>query len=341
MQMPLSEARALCFQAMAAIGHSPKEASIIADHLLDCELRGLSYGGLARALSICERVGQFGISRKPITVEKETSVSAKIDGADQVGYLVGDVATDLAISKARVAGLAVVGANETWYTGMFSYYLERITKAGLAGMIAGSGGQIVAPAGGTEGRFATNPIGFGFPTSGDPIIWDIGTSAVTLAEVVLRMRTGEQLDEGVAYDAEGNPTLDPATALAGRAFTVWGGHRGSGLATMIQLLGMMCGADAAPAGLRDCGLFVLAIDPGLLTDGEDFARRAAAYAKSIRATRPVDVNRPVRMPFERSAAERTMRLQAGLLEVSDELVAGLRAVASAATGANGPTSPAA
>ena len=214
MELSIGDARTLCVRAMAAIGHTADQTAIIADHLIDCELRGLSYGGLARALSICDRVGQFGISHRPITVVKDTPVSASVDGADQVGYLVGDLATDLAIAKARATGLAVVGANETWYTGMFSYYLERITKAGLAGMIAGSGGQIVAPAGGTEGRFATNPIAFGFPTAGEPIIWDIGTSAVTLAEVILKMRTGQQLDEGLAYDAEGSPTRDPG----GRVF---------------------------------------------------------------------------------------------------------------------------
>lgn len=327
MQLTLDEAHALCIQAMITLGHAPDEAAIIADHLMDCELRGVSYGGLARALSICDRVAQAGLSKKPITVVKETSVSATIDGGDQVGYLVGDRVTGVAISKARETGLAVVGANETWYTGMFSYYLERVTKAGFVGMIAGSGGQIVAPADGTQGRFATNPIAFGFPTIGTPIIWDIGTSAVTLAEVFLKMRLGEQLGEGLAYDPEGRPTRDPATALAGRAFSVWGGHKGSGLATMVQLLGMMCGAAAAPEGLRDCGFFVLVIDPGLLTSAEDFKARASVYADSLRATRPIDPGQPVRVPFERSVAERNRRLQEGVITVSDEVVKALRAVA--------------
>ncbi len=331
MQLSIIDAHALCEDAMAALGHTPEQATIIADHLIDCELRGLSYGGLARALSIADRVRQHGISTRPITVVKDTSVSATIDGADQVGYLVADRATDIAVAKARETGLAVVGANETWYTGMFSYYLERITKMGFAGMIAGSGGPIVAPAGGTEGRFATNPIGFGFPTTAQPIIWDIGTSAVTLAEVILKMRMGEQLDEGLAYDAQGKPTRDPGAALAGRAFSVWGGHKGSGLAMVVQLLGMMCGADAAPVGLRDCGFFVLVVDPGLLTDGEDFARRAAAYADSLRATRPVDSARPVRVPFERSATTRAARVAEGAITVQDEVVTALRGVVVAAT----------
>ena len=65
MHLTLHEARTLCTQAMTALGHTPDEATIIADHLIDCELRGVSYGGLARALSTCERVAQAGLSKKP------------------------------------------------------------------------------------------------------------------------------------------------------------------------------------------------------------------------------------------------------------------------------------
>lgn len=326
--LTIDEGHALCVRAMIAIGHAPNDAAVIADHLIDCELRGLSFGGLARALSIADRVQQYGLSTKPITVVQETPLSANIDGGDQVGYLVGQRVTDLAIDKAHASGVAVVGANETWYTGMFSYYLEQITKAGFVGMIAGSGAQFVAPAGGTQGRFGTNPIAFGFPTTGTPIIWDVGTSGIMLGEVILAMREGRQLDEGLAHDAAGVPTREPAAALGGGAVGVWGGHKGSGLAMVVQLLGMMCGAAAAPAGLRDCGFFMLVVNPALLDSAGDFASRAAEYADSLRATRPVDPANPVRVPFERSAAVRAERLESGIIEVSDAIHAALVGVAA-------------
>ncbi|WP_242140464.1 Ldh family oxidoreductase [Sphingomonas sp. TREG-RG-20F-R18-01] len=328
MQLAIIEARALCIDAMVGLGHAPNEAAIIADHLIDCELRGLSFGGLARALSIIDRVQQYGFSTRPITVVQDTSVSANIDGGDQVGYLVGQRVTELAIGKARTNGVAVVGANETWYTGMFSYYLEQVTQAGFVGMIAGSGGQFVAPAGGTEGRFGTNPIAFGFPTAGTPIIWDIGTSGIMLGEVILAMREGRHLGEGLAYDAVGAPTRNPAAALGGGAVSVWGGHKGSGLAMVVQLLGMLCGAAAAPAGLRDCGFFMLVVNPALVDPTGDFAKRAAEYADSLRATRPLEPNNPVRVPFERSAATRAENLLSGVIEVSDAIYTALVGVAA-------------
>lgn len=327
-RLAIDEARTLCVHVMTAIGHGPDNAAIIADHLIDCELRGLSFGGLARALSVADRVKQYGLSANAITVVQETPISANVDGGDQVGYLVAQRVTELAIGKARASGIAVVGANETWYTGMFSYYLEQVTKAGFVGMIAGSGAAFVAPAGGTEGRFGTNPIAFGFPTTGTPIIWDIGTSGIMLGEVILAMREGRQLDEGMAYDASGAPTCDPAGALGGGAVGVWGGHKGSGLAMVVQLLGMMCGAAAAPAGLRDCGFFMLVVDPAMIDPTNDFAQRAADYAERLRSTRPVDPSQPVRVPFERSAATRAERLASGVIEVSDAIHAALLTVAA-------------
>lgn len=322
MKLSVPEARALVQAAMEAVGHTANEAAVIGEHLIDCELRGLSYGGLPRALSIIERIRSCTQPSRPMQVRRESPVSASIDGGDQVGYLVAQRATDLAIAKAKATGIAVVGANETWYTGMFSYYLEQVTKAGFAGMIAGSGGHIVAPAGGTEKRFGTNPIAFGFPSNGAPIIWDIGTSSIMLAEVLLSMRLGQPLVEGRAYDKQGTPTNDPAAALGG-AFTVWGGHKGSGLALVVQLLGMMCGAAAAPQGLRDCGFFMVVIDPELLTSMEDYKQRVSDYADSLRTTRPLDPNLPVRVPFERSNAERAKRLAANVIEVADPVYAQL------------------
>lgn len=326
MFLSIQQARELAEAGMRGCGHSAEEARVIADHLIDCELRGLSYGGLPRALSIIERIAASPTPPRPIRIERESAVSAAIDGGDQVGYLVAQRATDLAIAKARDSGVAVVGARQTWYTGMFSYYLEQVTGAGFAGMIAGSGGHIVAPHGGTEKRFGTNPIAFGFPTPTAPMIWDIGTSSVMLAEVLLKLRLGEQLAPGLAFDGQGQPTREPAEALAG-AFSVWGGHKGSGLALVVQLLGMLCGAAAAPEGLRDCGFFLLVVDPGLFGEREVFRQRVGEYLESLRATRPLEEGRPVRVPFERSAAERERRLAEGRVEVEEVVYQALVKVA--------------
>jgi delta1-piperideine-2-carboxylate reductase len=326
MRLTIEQARALVDRAMRAVGHDADDARLIADHLIDCELRGVTYGGLARAVSIAERVLRTGASHSPIRIVKETPVSASIDGGDRIGYVVAHRAMGTAIEKALAAGIAIVGARNTWYTGMLSYYAEMAAAQGLVSLTASNASPWVTPHGGSEGRFGTNPICVGFPSADDPVIWDIGTSAIMHAEVVLAERLGEPLADGVAFDAAGRPTRDPAAALDG-AFAAWGGHKGSGLAVVVQLLGALAGSPAIPPEMAGFGMIVIAIRPDLLTPADDFRRDVSAYADAVRGTRPVEGGPPVRMPFDRSRAERRRRLAEGAIEVADSVHARLDAIA--------------
>ena len=316
MQLTVAEARALVDRAMRTLGHDADDSALIADHLIDCELRGVHYGGLARALSIAERIHRHGISAQPIRVEHETPVSCRLNGSDRIGYVVAHRATQLAIEKTAAAGIALVGAHNTWYTGMLSFYAEMATTEGLVVIIASNASPWVAPYGASEGRVGTNPICVGFPTAEDPVIWDIGTSAIMHAEVTLAQRLGQPLPAGVAFDAAGNATEDPAAALEG-AFAAWGGHKGSGLAIVVQMLGALAGSPFLPPELAQFGFLVVAIRPDLLTPADDFKTGAAAFARAIRAARPVTGGRPVRLPFDRSREERGRRLAADLIDVPD------------------------
>ena len=85
--------------------------------------------------------------RKPVKVIRETPVSALLDGGDQVGYYVAHRATSMAVEKAKKSGIAIVGANNTFYTGLFSYYMEMATREGLVAMAIGNGPAVVAPEG--------------------------------------------------------------------------------------------------------------------------------------------------------------------------------------------------
>jgi LDH2 family malate/lactate/ureidoglycolate dehydrogenase len=186
----------------------------------------------------------------------------------------------------------------------------------------------VAPYGGTQGRFGTNPICYGFPNAeGDPIIWDIGTSAIMHAEIVVARRLGTELADGVAYGPDGRPTRDPTAALDGGAIRPWGGAKGSGLAIVVQLLGAMCAAPTMPQGMHDFGCLFVVMSPNLLMPVDAFKASVAEYAAAVRSTRPVEGGPPVRMPFDRSAADRRRRIAADVVEVPDAIHAKLRQIA--------------
>jgi len=337
MQLTIEEAHRLVTDVMAALGHDGTDARLIADHLIDCELRGLSYGGLARAISIAERFERHGDRRRPITILNETPVSARLDGGDHIGYVVAHRATTIAIEKAEAAGIAVVGASQTWYTGMLSYYAEMAAARGLVSVIASNASPWIAPYGATEGRLGTNPICFGFPSDRDPIIFDIGTSAIMHAEVMLAQRMGRELPEGVAFDCGGRPTRDAAAALEG-AFAVWGGHKGSGLAIAVQLLGVFAGSPPVPPELAGFGCLVVAIRPDLMGPAETFRHNVTAFADAVRSARPLPGAPPVRMPFDRSRQERQKRLAENAIEVPERVVSELIRL-SQTHPAQPPTSP--
>ncbi len=327
MRISVSDARSLVFRTMRAVGSSEAEAEVITDHIVDCELRGVFFGGLARALAVAERVRAAPGPTTPIAVVHETPLSARLDGGDQAGYLVAHRATSLAMEKAATHGIGIAGASRTWYTGMFAYYMEKVARADLVGLAFGSASWRVAPHGANEGRFGTNPIAFGFPTEDEPIVLDVGTSSIMFGEVMLRQRLGQPLPEGSAFDADGEPTRDPAVALHG-AFTVWGGHKGAGLAICMQLFGLLAGGPLVPPAHSNCSYLVIALRPDLLMPLDEFKARTREYAEAVRSARPIEEGRSARMPFDRSIAERRRRLAEGSIEVSDVVYAALEALVS-------------
>jgi len=326
MRISLERARQLAHDSLGALGFSPHECRTIASHLMDCELRGLEYSGLARILSIADRLSANPSTGGAMRVTRESPVSAQLDGGDRLGYLVAEEATRVAVEKARASGLGAVGANNTWYTGMLSYYAETVVAEGMVAVIASNATPWVAPFGGSEGRFGTNPICFGFPSDGVPVIWDTGISEIIHAQVVMADRTGQPLPAGVAYDADGHATRDPVAALTG-SFVNWGGHRGSGLGVVVQLLGVLAGSPILPPHLQDFGFFVLAIRPDLFVEAAEFRASVSEYAAQIRATRRLDADVPVRVPFERSAALRAARIASGSIDVEDVVYAAVRQLA--------------
>lgn len=321
--LSIDTASQLAETALREIGYNEKESKIITDHIIDSELRGYPSAGLARVLSIKERVGVDKQPDSSIEVTHESPISAQLNGKNTIGYLAAHKATQMAIEKAKKAGMAAVGVSGTWYTGMLSYYAEMATRENLFCIIAAHTAPWVAPEDGFRPLLGTNPICIGCPSSGIPIIWDIGTSKIINAQARMAKRIDEQLPEGVAYDKYGIPTRDPSEALEG-AFAVWGGHKGTGLSIMIQLMGVLAGSPAIPApfgtGPEDNGHFIITIDPTLFRSLDEFRSEVDSYATALRTAIPRENLAQLRTPFERSDQLRKQTLEAGTIEVEKRII---------------------
>jgi LDH2 family malate/lactate/ureidoglycolate dehydrogenase len=126
---------------------------------------------------------------------------------------------------------------------MLGYYTELATKANLAAMTMTNSTPLMAPWGGTTLSIGTNPISFGVPTQGEPVILDMATSASARGKVFLAAQKGYKLPDGVALTKDGEPTTDPKEALEGILLPV-GGPKGYGLSLIIDIMaGIMTGSN--------------------------------------------------------------------------------------------------
>ena len=306
--LSVDEARSIGERAMHGLGYDEEEARILTDHVIDAALCGYEYSGLAKLLNVPEH-RRFNNPRRPISLLRETGVSALYDGGNNNGMIAIYQAAKATIEKAKAHGIALVGVTNTWMSGRNAYFVEMIAREGYVAIHTASSGGAVAPLGGIKPILGTNPIAFAIPTDDGPLILDMGTSAFMGTELQLRLRRKEPLPEGVAIDRDGKPTTDPAEATAG-ALLPFAGYKGFGLALIVQALGVLGGAGMIE-GARDGYLFI-AFRPDLLIPLEQCKREASALIARVKAVPRAPGVAEIRIPGENSARNRERLLREGL-----------------------------
>ncbi len=322
-RLTVAEATELGEQSLRRVGYSGEDARIIVDQLVDNALCGYRFAGLPRLLAIAgdERTGH---GRAPVRIAHETPVSALLDGGNNVGYIAAYRAAEVAIRKARVSGMASVGAYNSYYSGRNAYFVEKIVREGLVAFHVSSAYPRVLPPGAARPMLGTNPICFGFPSADGPVIADMGTASLMWGEVMLHAHLGEPLPEGVGFDEHGNPTRDAAAVLKG-GVAPFGGHKGYALSFAIQALGLLAGAALTRGQVRDYGFLFWVLDPEIMLPGGQFAGQMAEYARQIREAPRRPGAAEVRVPSERAFRERERRRKEGIV-IERKVVDSLRAL---------------
>ncbi|WP_165963169.1 MULTISPECIES: Ldh family oxidoreductase [unclassified Pigmentiphaga] len=308
-RLTADEARELSRQSLAGLGYTPVESQVLAEHMLDAAFCGYEYSGLPKILNVAEQLERRP-APTPMRVIHETPVSARLHGGGQNGMLTLHRASEIAIEKAVAGGFAVVGVNHTWMSGRGSYYVEMLANAGLIGIHTVSSRPQVAPPGGARAAIGTNPISFGFPTEGAPFVIDLGTSALMFTDLALRARRGETLPEGVAIDANGEPTQDPILASMG-AVLPFGGHKGFALGLAMQALGILAGS--GDDNEERAGYLIIAIRPDLMVPLNEYRRTLSETLARIKATPLQPGVESIRLPSERSQQERERNQRTGIV----------------------------
>lgn len=318
MEIKIGELRELVVEKLAR-KFKKNDCEKIANVMLFGELSGRKSHGLIRLMP--NRFGPLDetMQQEP-RLEKVSPFSATIKAKGYPGMLLATLGMEQAIHLARENGIALVTTSGNHSSsGCLTYYAEEMAKANLVSFIFASTALLMAPLRGKEKRLGTNPIAIGIPTPKGPIVYDIGTAAMTLGDVAVARSQGKTLPEGVAIDAEGRPTTDPVAAMQG-ALLPFGGHKGFGLALMIELLGGVL-TGASFSGLdreKGWGHLFLALRLDLLGNPVQLLDNIDRCLEHVR-TCPTESGDPVRLSGQTTLRNRDRSVQNGSVTVDDEL----------------------
>jgi len=326
MQITIKELQELTRKAVMKYGYDGNEVEVISDILLYAQMRDNNQG-------IVKLIGA-GIPRDPnagqIVVERETLISARINGNKNHAMLVAGRAVEIVKEKAKTSGFAIAGTfNTNTSSGAIGYYASRFAQEGMIGFAFGRSPQRVAVYGSYEPVFGTNPLAVAIPAGQDPIVLDMSTAATSYFGLVEAQTAGRSIPADFAYDNEGKPTTDPQKAIAGAIRSFDRSYKGSGLALVAEILaGPLVGA--AFCGLGDSrgnwGHLMFAIDPELLMDRETFVHSVSEIIGKIKSTKKLPGVDEIFVPGEKENRLARQREASGLIEVEDNLLAELRKV---------------
>jgi uncharacterized oxidoreductase len=321
--IPTPALRGWVHDLFRAAGASAIEAERTADHLVEANLTGHdSHGvGMAPRYIASLLAGEVRLGQSLEMVVDAGSLLV-VDGRQGLGQSIGHQAMALAIERARAQGCVVMALRNAHHLGRIGHWAEQAVAAGFASVhftnvVAGK--PAVAPFGGAEARFVTNPFTVGLPVPGSaPLILDFATSAIAQGKVRVAYNRGERVSGDCLIDAEGRPTDDPGVLFEARegrfgALRTMGAHKGSALAITCELLaGALAGGSTMHPGskLPMAGvwnnMFTIVFDPSRLATGAAFEREAHEFIAWVQSAPPSPDN-PEGMILTPGQAERQSR----------------------------------
>jgi LDH2 family malate/lactate/ureidoglycolate dehydrogenase len=240
-----------------------------------------------------------------------------VDGKRGFGQVAASFAMDVAIKKASETGIAGVSIRRANHIGRLGHYSEEAAERGYIAFVsygsAGPGSGHMAPFGGAQRHFGTNPISFGFPAKEtNPVVVDFATTMVAEGKIQVARAKHAELPPGCIVDKEGKPSTNPADFYAGGMILPAGGHKGYGLSLMAALLGAGLTAEAAATEGRGGGVFVMAINPRAFTDEAAFVGTIDNVAGAVKQVPTAPGFSEVLLPGEPEAHARAARRKEGV-----------------------------
>src|ERR1700738_4635839 len=331
---------ALTNRIVTAGGSSLAEAAIVAEHLVEANLRGHDSHGVGMLVAYVRdlEAGTLRVNQTPEIVSDTGTISVWDARAGCV-EVIARQAVEWAIEAAQKHGVAVNGLRNAHHVGRVGAYGEIAARAGMVALLfvnVASGAPPVAPFRGREGRFLTNPVCIAIPDhkNTEPILLDFATSRVALGKVRVAHNAGKPMLDGALLDHAGQPTTDPSVMYSEPRGVVlpFGEHKGSGLALVCELLaGGIVGSASVTTPMPPergiiNGMLSIVIDPARLSTRDSMMTEIDAMISWVKSAKPADPDLPVLVAGEPERMARAERVANGI-EIDDATWAQLSAIA--------------
>ncbi len=292
------------------------EAAIIAEALARASLRGVDTHGIIYAPVYVRDILKGKVNAQPnIRLERDGPATALVNGDGGLGIVVGVRAMHEAIGHARAVGTAVVGARNSTHFGAVAYYAQLAAAEGLIGLSCTNVEPVMAPWGSRSLFLGNNPFAIAAPGGIDGgVVLDMATTKVAWGKMYLAARAGRKIPLGWATDKAGQPTDDPNVGMQGLMLPL-GGHKGYGLAVMVEILcSALTGAafDHQIVDGQNLGHLFIAIDIARFIPAEPFQTRLAQLVDEIHACQPVEEGSRIYVPGEIEAETAVRRRREGI-----------------------------
>ncbi len=233
-------------QILNHFGFSEEASKAAAEMLVAADVHGLQSHGVSLALPRYLIILERGLISKgsDVRVVNETQSTALVDGQNNLGAVVAEKSVEILIDKARQVGSAWVSVNNSNHIGFLAHWCQKIIQHDMIGFVMTNGGPDMGIHGGLGKTMGTNPICIGAPGRPFPLILDMASSAVAMGKIRAAAMSNQEIPDNWGTDNAGQPTTNPSDVLGGGALLPMAGHKGSGLAVMVDVLcGLLSGAN--------------------------------------------------------------------------------------------------
>jgi hydroxycarboxylate dehydrogenase B len=308
----------------AAGGSEPAEAELVAENLVIANLTGHDSHGIGMMPRYIDAMLEGGLHpNREVEIKLDAGSLLALDGGAGYGQSIGLQATKLAIERARQHGVSITALGNSHHLGRIGHWAEMAVAEGLVSMhfVNVRSFVRVAPFGGADRRFGTNPVCIAIPLPGEaPFVLDMATSAVAQGKLRVAHNKRVKVPPGWLIDDQGNPTDDPKWGVVPPlgAMLCFGEHKGYGLSVACELLGGALtggGADAYENTTKRRvlnGMLSIVIDPNRFGTSATFEKEARAYLAWLRSSRPAPGIDRVRIAGEPEREMRAKRSREGI-----------------------------